>query len=101
MWVKIVAGVVAALAVVGIGVYVAMPSEGGCGSKCHAPAPQGQCCPAVELSPSEPADTSDNTGCCAKCTAQAVNTDAIAACGGGLTSVTSNKAKTKIACCSE
>ncbi len=100
MWVKIVAGVVAALAVVGVGVYVAMPSDGGCGSKCPTAAIQEECC-GHGVCPAEPVDSSDTPSCCPACTAKAVDTDAFAACGGGLTSVPVTKAKAKISCCSE
>ncbi len=100
MLLKIVAGAVAALAVIGIGVYVAMPSDSGCGSKCPVAAIQEECC-GHGVCPSEPVDSSDSVGCCAACTAKPVDTDAFAACGGGLSSVPATKSKAKIACCSE
>ena len=100
MWVKIVAGVVAALAVVGIGVYVAMPSDGGCGSKCPVAAIQEECC-GHGVCPSEPVDCSTGLSGCNAASAK-VDTDAFAACGGGLTSVPVAKSSAKgIACCAD
>jgi hypothetical protein len=75
MWAKVLAGVIAAAAVVGLGVYIANPGPELC-TKCH--------------DTPKPAAT---TGCpyCADDdateTATQVNTDAFAACAGGLVAV--------------
>jgi hypothetical protein len=88
MWAKILAGVVAAVAVVGLGVYVALPSgaDGGSCGKCSRPAETS-----ADLSGLCPTNAG---GCCA--TAEQV--DALAACGGGLTAAA---VENKFTCCSE
>lgn len=103
LWAKIGAGVIAALAVVGVGIYVAMPSECGSG-KCGELSPKAACC-SGDHSDGCPGDgvaepTADEGGCCAACCSSKVDADALAACGGGLTVQPSAKAK-KATCCSE
>jgi hypothetical protein len=103
LWAKIGAGVIAALAVVGVGIYVAMPPECGSG-QCGELAPKGACC-SGDHSDGCPGDgvaepTKDEGGCCAACSSK-VDADAMAACGGGLTVQPSAKAKAKPSCCGE
>jgi hypothetical protein len=100
MWMKIVAGVAAALAVVTVGVYVAMPaSTGTCGQKCN-----GSLSPLVEETSTE---LTTDVGCCGACCSKkaTVDVDALAACAGGLSAVsvpsTASAATTKIHCCAE
>lgn len=99
LWAKLGAGVIAALAVVGIGIYVAMPPD--CGRCGEAPPPAGSCCSGDHSDDIAPSDT----GCCQGgtcCSAgPAVDTDALAACGGGLTVQPSAKVKSKPSCCGE
>lgn len=110
MWVKILAGVVAALAVVGVGVYVALPP----GDCCHGKSdetPKHSCCSAssetctIDGDRSGPIAVSDvcpsAAGCCSA--GVAPNADALAACTGGMGVSTSAKssAKPKFTCCGE
>lgn len=96
MWMKIVAGVAAALAVVTVGVYVAMPaSTGTCGQKCN-----GTSAPQMEDASTE---CMADVGCCARCSAgKPVDADAMIACAGGLSAVSvPSNGSTKISCCAE
>ena len=77
MWAKILAGVLAAGAVVGIGVYAALPPGTECG-KCNVEpthCPTGGCCPLM--------------GCD---TPPAVDNTALAACTGGMVITEETKA---------
>jgi hypothetical protein len=93
MWAKILAGVLAAGAVVGIGVYAALPPGGGecdrCGSNQNPPdCPTGGCCPLMASAPAAPP----------------MDTTALAACTGGLaTAEGSSKASscTGGSCCGD
>lgn len=111
MWVKILAGVVAALAVVGVGVYVALPPGDCCSGKSDE-TPKHSCCSVSSATCSnEVAESCSHAavsdacpsagGCCA--TSTVPNTDALAACTGGMGVSTSTKssAKPKFTCCSE
>ncbi|MCU0703082.1 MAG: hypothetical protein MUF18_03730 [Fimbriiglobus sp.] len=109
LWAKILAGALAALAVVGVGVYVAMPASGGCpGTQCAAtaePLPSEGCCSAkLSMGVSAATDACQGTecpgdvGCCKG--GSKISTDALAACGSGLTAAI--ESKTKIPhCCAE
>jgi hypothetical protein len=101
MWAKIGAGVIAALAVVSVGIYVAMPHECGSAGQCGGVAPKGSCCSGDHsdvVAPSEEGSCCQGGGCCSA--GPAVDADALAACGGGLTVQPSAKAK-KATCCGE
>ena len=90
MWAKILAGVVAAAAVVGLGVYAALPpSTGGCGQQTACPVePSG--CPVA------------SSGCCSLTCEKAADPDALAACTGGMAiSAETTKACPVGACCAE
>lgn len=110
MLAKILAGVLAALAVTGVGVYYA--TDGGCGHKCSgtAPAPtttsaDGDCC-ATLCSADQPTDSS---ACCATkattscCAAKATSTDDLGACVGGMALTTAAPAPVgkSVRCCEE
>lgn len=99
LWAKLGASVIAALAVVSIGIYVALPPDGGC---CGELAPKGSCCSGDHSDgcPEPSAAETTETGCCAAC-ASKVDADALAACGGGMTVQPSAKSKAKPACCGE
>lgn len=91
MWAKILAGVLAAGAVVGIGVYAALPPGAGECTKCGttpavADCPTGGCCPLM--------------GCDAP---PAVDSAALAACTGGMVITEETKASSCPvgACCSD
>ena len=108
MWLKIVAGLAAALAVVTVGVFVAMPpTEGGCG-KCRAPALKSDGDSTAEASgsmgcptgPPLPAETTTSVApCCNNCVTKPMDTNALAACTGGM--AVSPAATAKFHCCDE
>lgn len=93
MWAKILVGALAAVAVAGVGIYVALPpSSGGCGSCGGSKAVNS---------------LADNNapGCCpvsAGCDVPTVNTDALAACTGGYAiKAETDRAMTAPSCCGE
>jgi hypothetical protein len=101
MWLKIVAGLAAALAVVTVGVFVALPptpSEGGCGGTCHTPAPKSECCSVSDACPGEVAVSTD-APCCSIRTTKPVDATALAACAGGMAVQPAPTAK--FHCCDE
>lgn len=96
MWAKVLACVLAAAAVVGIGVYAALPPGTGTCDKCGTKQVSTDCCPDGGCCPLG--------ACCAQPQATSVNTDALAACTGGMT-VTAEPAKANScpvgACCGD
>ncbi len=92
MFVKIIAGVLAAVAVTGVGVYVAMPDT-----------PCGSCCP-LNRTDSAPLGTAEDApGCCSMttCVVPPASNESLAACTGGMSFVSTTKAKPAHACCSD
>lgn len=103
MWVKILAGLTAALAVVGVGIYVALPAGDCCHGKSNESA-TNSCC----LSQPNLVAVETSSGCCVDeavcCSAsKAPNTDALAACTGGMavSPAPQTTTKLKFACCGE
>jgi hypothetical protein len=103
MWAKILAGSVAALLVVGFGVWVALPpgvtsANGPCNKCCDAP--QVECDDAVSVCYDGPLCPS--VTCCA---AKPVDADALAACAGGMAvspaPVEASRTNAKFKCCAE
>lgn len=109
MWLKIVAGLAAALAVVTVGVFVAMPpTEGGCG-KCRAPALESDGGSTSEVSgsmgcptgPPLPVESTTSVApCCNNCVTKTVDSNALAACAGGM-AVKPAPTAAKFHCCDE
>lgn len=105
MWAKILAGTVAALLVVGFGVYVALPpgvtsAKGSCGKCCEAPAPHTDCDDAIGVCFGEPLGASKTC-----CVVAPVDADALAACAGGMVvnpaPLEASRTNAKFKCCSE
>ena len=93
MFVKIIAGVLAAVAVTGVGVYVSMPD-----STCKS------CCPLSRTEPAPLSTAEEAPGCCSlprACTVPPAPNEGLAACTGAMSFVSATKAKPAHACCSD
>ncbi len=93
MFAKIAAGVLAAVAVTGVGVYVAMP-ETHCNGGC--PLSRMQSAPVVEAS--------ETPSCCSMpvaCTVPAPQNESLGACTGAATLVSTSKAPAHTCCTDE
>jgi len=103
MWVKILAGVAAALAVAGLGIYVALPAGHCCHGK-SAETLKNSCCLAqTDICPDDTSSAcpAEAGGCCSL--RAAPSTDALAACTGGMavSPAPQSSSKLKFACCGE
>lgn len=100
MLAKILVGVLAAIAVTGVGVYFALPDhcQSGCSSKQNAqdtlPVSEGSSCCAAHVETC-PGETTEVSACIAPS-----NSDGLAACVGGM-ALSSAPAKTCVKCCDE
>lgn len=106
MLAKILVGVLAAVAVTGVGVYFALPHDekgGCCGKKDTAeqtlPVSEGATCCSAHTAKLD-CTTEEPASCCAvKVNTVTPNTDALSACVGGM--ATAAPAKACVKCCDE